>query len=485
MVVRSIHIHISPIPRVSGEGASRKFNSVARAVDYICREGPYTEDKLAKRRHKTEKEERLIASGFSNIPAWGISKTGSPRKFYALADKFERADGRLGYRWTCDVPRDVDAAGRSEELINLYMELFLGDHPLVWAMHRNTASDGGPNPHFHIIACERCQAVGRASRAGTFFLRFNPRYPERGGCAKDRSWHERGFFKRARKGWATCCNQILEEIGSDVCVTEKSYEDRGIQKLPGIHYGPTVRARAARGDHLTPSPSFLRRAKQEEKLKPIEDELSELKLKQENDMKIETANRENAQAALRNSEAAAAEQEQESINQQIRMRIGLDRERQRVLGDDEADDIRRDVAKALAGWKIKWKRTHEGAMPAFVARSGPHRIDFDGHEITGHDSSEETLSRMVQVAKAAGKKRVEISGSPTAKRRLAELCQAAGIEVVEPLAKETKKGKAAEPKPVSAAKPAGTPNVPAQKSFDIGPTPTPFDVMTGPTPPEF
>ena len=50
-----------------------------------------------------------------------------------------------------------------------------------------------------------------------------------------------------REQWAVMCNAKFEEKGLDVRIDHRSYERQGIELLPTVHEGPTVRAMEKKG----------------------------------------------------------------------------------------------------------------------------------------------------------------------------------------------------------------------------------------------
>ena len=50
-----------------------------------------------------------------------------------------------------------------------------------------------------------------------------------------------------REQWAVMCNAKFEEKGLDVRIDHRSYERQGVELLPTVHEGPTVRAVEKKG----------------------------------------------------------------------------------------------------------------------------------------------------------------------------------------------------------------------------------------------
>ena len=54
-------------------------------------------------------------------------------------------------------------------------------------------------------------------------------------------------MEELRSAWAKMCNELYEEKGLTERVDARSYEERGIDKIPMVHEGPNVQAMEARG----------------------------------------------------------------------------------------------------------------------------------------------------------------------------------------------------------------------------------------------
>src|SRR5262249_42966446 len=92
------------------------------------------------------------------------------------------------------------------------------------AVHDERASDGGRNPHAHILLTMRevtSEGFGR----------------------KVRAWNNPALLKEWRETWAEMANEKLAELGFERRLDHRSHKDRGIEVEPDIYVGP----RAKRG----------------------------------------------------------------------------------------------------------------------------------------------------------------------------------------------------------------------------------------------
>ena len=60
-------------------------------------------------------------------------------------------------------------------------------------------------------------------------------------------WGRPETLEEWRKAWADLCNSRFEEKGLSCRIDHRSYERQGIEQLPTVHEGPSVRQMEARG----------------------------------------------------------------------------------------------------------------------------------------------------------------------------------------------------------------------------------------------
>ena len=174
-----------------------------------------------------------------NMPLWAAAK---PALFWQASDEFERANGTAYRELEVSLSRELPLAQQVELARQLAREACGNRHTFSFAIHHAKASDGGMNPHVHLQFSERVDDGIERDRQH-YFKRANRKEPEKGGCAKDRSWQasKRGKQKVAesserlleiRKSWETMCNKALAEFGSDARIDHRSNEARGIETTP-------------------------------------------------------------------------------------------------------------------------------------------------------------------------------------------------------------------------------------------------------------
>ncbi len=96
-------------------------------------------------------------------------------------------------------------------------------------VHWGTGSDGGAQPHAHVMLTMR-----RVAGDG-----FGP---------KERDWNDRALLGGWRERWAELANARLAELGHDARIDHRSYAEQGIPLEPQHKVGPAGARRAERGE---------------------------------------------------------------------------------------------------------------------------------------------------------------------------------------------------------------------------------------------
>ena len=125
-----------------------------------------------------------------------------------------------------------------------------------FAVHLPDRKDGIQNPHFHVLCPMR--PLDENGRWGAKQRRVY-RLDENGNqvLSKDgqplfnavptTDWGSPETLEHWRKAWCDLCNAKFAEKGLDERIDHRSYERQGVELLPTVHEGPTVRAMEKRG----------------------------------------------------------------------------------------------------------------------------------------------------------------------------------------------------------------------------------------------
>lgn len=125
------------------------------------------------------------------------------------------------------------------------------------AIHEPDREEGGiPNPHFHFMCpirpIEQNGKWGLKQKREYVLDENGNRIPDGKGdyvfnAVPTTDWGSAETLEFWREQWAVMCNAKFEEKGLDVRIDHRSYERQGIELLPTVHEGPTVRAMEKKG----------------------------------------------------------------------------------------------------------------------------------------------------------------------------------------------------------------------------------------------
>ena len=213
-------------------GSRSKGQSARAAAAYIQREAEYSRDR--------ETADELLYTESGHMPAWAEAE---PMTYWDAADLHERANGRLFQRVEVALPTALTADEQRELAVGFARHLTDGEQlPYTLAIHAGE----GTNPHCHLLISERTND-GLERSPEQWFRRYNPDHPEQGGARKTTALHPKAWLAETREAWAEQTNQALAEAGHAIRIDHRSYAAQGIERVPGVHLGPTVLAMEARG----------------------------------------------------------------------------------------------------------------------------------------------------------------------------------------------------------------------------------------------
>lgn len=199
-----------------GRGASH--------AGYIAREGKYA--------NYPEKGERLEATGHGNMPGWAQSQ---PQAFWQAADAYERKNGNVYREMEIALPRELSPEQRVS-LVQEWVKQEIGErHAFQWAIHVPTATDGGEQPHVHLMFSDRIRD-GVPRDPDEYFRRFSRENPERGGCQKAYSGltmtERKARLAQLRESWQEMCNRHLDAARRPERIDMRSYAAQGLDRAP-------------------------------------------------------------------------------------------------------------------------------------------------------------------------------------------------------------------------------------------------------------
>ena len=125
-----------------------------------------------------------------------------------------------------------------------------------FAVHLPDRKDGIQNPHFHVLCpmrpLDENGQWGAKQRREYVLDEHGERIRDKAGdyvfnAVPTTDWGSPETLEHWRKAWCDLCNSKLAEKGFDERIDHRSYERQGVELLPTVHEGPTVRAMEKRG----------------------------------------------------------------------------------------------------------------------------------------------------------------------------------------------------------------------------------------------
>ena len=126
-----------------------------------------------------------------------------------------------------------------------------------FAVHQPDKEDGGiQNPHFHVLCPIRPILPdgrwGSKQRREYLLDEHGERIRNEAGnyvfnAVPTTDWGNPETLEHWRQAWSELCNAKFAEKGLDCRIDHRSYERQGVEQLPTVHEGPTVKAMEQRG----------------------------------------------------------------------------------------------------------------------------------------------------------------------------------------------------------------------------------------------
>ena len=126
-----------------------------------------------------------------------------------------------------------------------------------FAVHQPDKEDGGiSNPHFHVMCpirpLDEHGRWGNKQRREYVLDEHGERIRDEAGnyvfnAVPTTDWGSPETLEHWRQAWADLCNQKFAEKSLDCQIDHRSYERQGIEQIPTVHEGPSVRAMEAKG----------------------------------------------------------------------------------------------------------------------------------------------------------------------------------------------------------------------------------------------
>lgn len=243
--------HLSVTQTKQSAGQSAIASAVYRAGERLCSEyyGEYSD---------YTRKGGVICSDIL-LPSHAPPEYADRQTLWNAVEKAERGkNAQLAYSFDIALQNEFSLEENIALARQFLLEQFVSRGMTVdFAVHQPDREDGGtPNPHFHVLC-----PIRPIEPDGTWGCKQHRVYEldEDGNRIRDADgnfvfnavpttdWGSPETLKYWRQTWAELCNAKFAEKGLDVRIDHRSYERQGVELLPTLHEGATVRAMENKG----------------------------------------------------------------------------------------------------------------------------------------------------------------------------------------------------------------------------------------------
>ena len=193
------------------------------------------------------------------LPSHAPPEYADRQTLWNAVEKAERGkNAQLAYSFDIALQNEFSLEENIALARQFLLENFVSRGMVVdFAVHQPDREDGGiPNPHFHVLC-----PIRPIEQNGKWGLKQRRVYEldEDGNRIRDQNgkfvfnavpttdWGSPETLEHWREAWAELCNAKFAEKGIDVRIDHRSYERQGVELLPTVHEGATVRAMEKKG----------------------------------------------------------------------------------------------------------------------------------------------------------------------------------------------------------------------------------------------
>ncbi len=290
MTIALYHFHVTQIKRSAGQSAiaSAAYRSGEKLYsEYYGEDSDYT------------RKGGVICSEIL-LPPHAPPEYADRETLWNAVEKAERGKkAQLAYSFDIALQNEFSIQENIDLARQFLLEQFVSRGMVVdFAVHQPDKEDGGiSNPHFHVMCpirpLDENGKWGNKQRREYLLDENGERIRDEAGnyvfnAVPTTDWGSPETLEHWREQWAALCNQKFAEKELSVRIDHRSYERQGVEQLPTVHEGVTVRAMEAKGVRtdkgelncwIKKTNAMLREAKQKivkliEWLKEVKAELS-------------------------------------------------------------------------------------------------------------------------------------------------------------------------------------------------------------------
>lgn len=243
------HFHVTQIKRSAGQSAvaSAAYRAGEKLhSEYYGEDSDYT------------KKGGVICSE-TLLPSHAPPEYTDRETLWNAVEKAERGKkAQLAYSFDIALQNEFSMQENIALARQFLLDNFVGRGMVVdFAVHSPDKEDGGiSNPHFHVMCpirpIEPDGRWGNKQRREYVLDEHGERVLDKAGnyvfnAVPITDWGSPETLEHWRQAWADLCNAKFAEKGLDYRIDNRSYERQGIDQLPTVHEGPSVRAMEAKG----------------------------------------------------------------------------------------------------------------------------------------------------------------------------------------------------------------------------------------------
>ena len=249
MAIALFHFHVTQIKRSAGQSAvaAAAYRSGEKLhSEYYGEDNDYT------------KKGGVICSEIL-LPPQAPPSFSDREILWNEVEKAERGKkAQLAYSFDIALQNEFSMQENIELARQFLLEQFVSRGMVVdFAVHSPDKEDGGiSNPHFHVMCpirpLDEHGRWGNKQRREYLLDEHGERIRDEAGnyvfnAVPTTDWGSPDTLEHWRQAWADLCNQKFAEKELDCRIDHRSYERQGIDLLPTIHEGVTVRVMEAKG----------------------------------------------------------------------------------------------------------------------------------------------------------------------------------------------------------------------------------------------
>lgn len=246
------HLHVTQVKRSAGQ-------SVVTSAAYRAGEKLYSEyyGEVSDYTHKGG----VVCTDIL-LPPQAPNQYQDRATLWNAVEKAERGKkAQLAYSFDIALQNEFSMQENIALARQFLLEQFVSRGMVVdFAVHSPDKEDGDiSNPHFHVMCpirpIEPDGKWGNKQRREYLLDEHGERIRDEAGnyvfnAVPTTNWGKPETLEAWRHAWAELCNAKFAEKGLDCWIDHRSYERQGIEQIPTVHEGPSVRAMEVKGIHI-------------------------------------------------------------------------------------------------------------------------------------------------------------------------------------------------------------------------------------------